>query len=573
MAGAAAGRGKGEGEVMGPWRAMLGRELLESSRRTRTWTLRWVAATAATAVAVLAVWVMGAMNGAGAMVGPGTLGRVVFTAVGVLTGGWALFVGCQKTADSLGKERRDGTLGLLFLTDMKGWDVVLGKLAGAGTELFLQLASVVPVLMVPMLLGGVSAVQVGWLVASLAGALVMSLASGLLASLVARDPRQATGIAVAWLLGLLLVPLALVLLLVSLERRVPEDVAKWASLPSPAVPFMAAFMPGLAPEWPLALGALALQGMMSWLVLGWTSRWVRTAWQEGGARTWRARWIEWVNRVRFGGPEARARWRRRWLGEGAWEWLSLRERWKPAMPWALVVVAYGLWVANVVQLGWRDVAATGTGVLTVLFHGLFALWVAGEAGITLHEQRVAGAMELLLTSGLTASDILRGQGRVLRRMLMAPVLAVTALDVVVVAWVPFMDVSWGHVAVGWWVHLACMALTPTTWLGMRWATTLAVMEGRPINVAVGRALGRCVAWPAMGVAAGGGMCWFWASMGQLEATDATPGLVAGACLVTMGAWQGVGARRWRLAAEGVFRARMSGERQGLGSPMAALRRA
>lgn len=130
----------------------------------------------------------------------------------------------------------------------------------------------------------------------------------------------------------------------------------------------------------------------------------------------------------------------------------------------------------------------------------------------------------------------------------APVLAVTALDVLVVAWVPFMDVSCGHVALGWRVHLACMALTPTTWLGMRWATTLAVLEGRPINLAVGRALGRCVAWPGMAAAAGAGLCWPWASTETKGDGEMTWRWVAGACILVMAAWQALGARRARISA-------------------------
>src|SRR5579883_2198694 len=47
--------------------------------------------------------------------------------------GVALFVcvvgGAQATGDCLSSEKREGTLGLLFLTDLKGYDVVLGKLA------------------------------------------------------------------------------------------------------------------------------------------------------------------------------------------------------------------------------------------------------------------------------------------------------------------------------------------------------------------------------------------------------------------------------------------------------------
>lgn len=541
---------------MGPWRAMLGRELLESSRRPRTWTLRWVSGAVAVAALMGVTWV-----GGGGMTGArwSADGRAAFVAVGGLTALWALFVGCQKTADSLGKERREGTLGLLFLTDMKGWDVVLGKLAGAGVDLLLQLAAAVPVLVVPLLMGGVSVAQVGWLVAGLMGALLMSLAAGLLASLVSQDPRQATGLAVAWLLAMLLVPLALFLLLVNLEQRVPENVAMWVLLPCPAIPFVQAF--GGTLGWPLAATAVLVQAWISWRVLAWTARWVRTAWQEGGRRTWRTRWIEWLNRVRFGGPAARRRWQERWLAVGAWEWLSLRERWKPVLPWVLTAVAFGLWLANVGQLGWQDVAATATGILSLLFHGLFALWVAGEAGITLHEQRTSGASELLLTSGLSASDILGGQGRVLRRMLLGPLACVTALDVLVLVWVPTMDLQWSHVALGWWTHLACAVLTPFVWVGMRWSTTLCVLEGKAINAAVGRAAGKALIWPGVAFF---GVAGAWAGSGYFSGRFDTSWAVAWGALpptVLMASWLAWRSRLWRQESEAIFRDGMGGGRK------------
>ena len=46
--------------------------------------------------------------------------------------GWAGFVGSAiaglvLTADCISQERREGTLGLLFLTDLRGPDVALGN--------------------------------------------------------------------------------------------------------------------------------------------------------------------------------------------------------------------------------------------------------------------------------------------------------------------------------------------------------------------------------------------------------------------------------------------------------------
>src|SRR5437016_4980222 len=39
---------------------------------------------------------------------------------------------CALTADTLSGERREGTLGLLFLAGLRPWDLTLGKLASSG---------------------------------------------------------------------------------------------------------------------------------------------------------------------------------------------------------------------------------------------------------------------------------------------------------------------------------------------------------------------------------------------------------------------------------------------------------
>src|SRR5688572_2108985 len=44
---------------------------------------------------------------------------------------FCLLEGVRKTSDAISEERREGTLGFLFLTELSGFDVVLGKLAGA----------------------------------------------------------------------------------------------------------------------------------------------------------------------------------------------------------------------------------------------------------------------------------------------------------------------------------------------------------------------------------------------------------------------------------------------------------
>src|SRR5258705_11118519 len=63
---------------------------------------------------------------------------------------------CLLTADAIGQERRDGTLGLLMLTRVRGLDLLLGKLGSCGISALVAVATFLPILMLPVLAGGVA---------------------------------------------------------------------------------------------------------------------------------------------------------------------------------------------------------------------------------------------------------------------------------------------------------------------------------------------------------------------------------------------------------------------------------
>ncbi len=63
--------------------------------------------------------------------------------------------GFRGSIDCLSAERRNGTLGLLLLTRLRGLDIVLGKLAGSSLSGLLQLVAILPILFFSMFLGGV----------------------------------------------------------------------------------------------------------------------------------------------------------------------------------------------------------------------------------------------------------------------------------------------------------------------------------------------------------------------------------------------------------------------------------
>jgi hypothetical protein len=477
---------------------VLERELRAAARRPQTWRLRWITATGAMAVLLTLVWFFGR---SGVKTPSGQVGSVVFHTIAGLVAVWALFLGCQRTADSLGKERREGTLGLLFLTDLNGWSVAGGKLFAAALDTVFQLVAVVPVLVVPVLLGGVGLGQLLMLLLALGNGLLLSLVSGLLASLISRDPRQAAGLGVAWILGLIFIPWGLFAYLTHRDVPWTPYEASWVLLASPSVPFIAASVS--VPVVPfgnwreaglVAMGLqLVLSGAMFWI----TAHWVRFVWQEGGGPGWRLRFQQFALWLRFGGSRRRAAWRARCLQQGAWDWLSLRDVWKPWMPWILIAAFVFIEGASILGGGIRSALGPPSGVVAMLFHALFVVWVAGESAITLSEQRLAGAFELLMTTGLSGPEILAGQGRVLRRLLALPLVVLGLFDLWVLLYLPWGGETWNSVALGWWLHLTGMLLAPCYWWAMRWASTRAVLEGRPINLAVGMALNSVYLLPAV----------------------------------------------------------------------------
>src|SRR4030095_12909288 len=98
------------------------RELRVAARRPMTY---WTRFSAASLAIVISAWVWLGLARRDAP--PASLGQTLFGALSVLVFGFCLLAGVRNTADSVSEEKREGTLGLLFLTDLKGYDVVLGK--------------------------------------------------------------------------------------------------------------------------------------------------------------------------------------------------------------------------------------------------------------------------------------------------------------------------------------------------------------------------------------------------------------------------------------------------------------
>jgi hypothetical protein len=163
---------------------VLERELRVAARKRMTIWNRF-------AIALLAIGLWVVILEANRTLSTAQVSRQLFVAISVIGLIFTLFAGIFLTSDCLSIERREGTLGLLFLTDLKGYDVVLGKLAATSIHAIYGLLAIIPVLGLPLLMGGVSAGQFYRTVLVLLLALLFSLSVGLFWSSVNTQSRQA----------------------------------------------------------------------------------------------------------------------------------------------------------------------------------------------------------------------------------------------------------------------------------------------------------------------------------------------------------------------------------------------
>jgi ABC-type Na+ efflux pump permease subunit len=359
---------------------------------------------------------------------PLALGQSLFVVISVLAFLYCLVVGVRSTADCLSEERREGTLGLLFLTDLKGYDVVGGKLVATSLNAFYGLIAIVPLLAVPLLMGGITSGEFWRTALVLVNTFLFSLATGMFVSSISKSPRKAIAGTFMMLL-FFTIGLFLLRLWVPWIYNSPKVVYVCRLLePSTAAWYVADLT--YAKESKMFWWAFGTIQAMCWIFLGLASVILPRSWQDNpigvkGGR-WRQRWHDW----NYGDATERPVFRQRMLDINAFFWLAARARLKPAHVWLALAGLAGLWTWGAVEQGkgWMDLPVY---IMTALvLNTMLKLWVASEAGRRLGEDRKIGALELLLSTPLSVPDILRGQLLALRRQFLSPLILVLAIECV-----------------------------------------------------------------------------------------------------------------------------------------------
>jgi ABC-type transport system involved in cytochrome c biogenesis permease component len=337
---------------------------------------------------------------------------VIFLAVSILSLGFAMLAGTFLTADCLSEERREGTLGLLFLTDLKGYDVVLGKLVSTSVLAVFSLLAVLPILALPLLMGGMTGGEFWRTTLVLLATIFLSLATGMLVSALSKDSRVAmlgTLLAMVFFAGLLPV----LWWLQALVHRMTElDFLLWAC---PAYTFRRALdayysaRSGPGEFW-ISIVTLFALGLVS---LATASLLLPRVWQEAPSASAGRKREPGRSRLRFGSPEQQMV-QRVWLSVRPYYWLATRDRltklWVAGCLGVLLpvwlVIYCGIWTSS------RGKADNFFAVAILMSYGLHLIYkclVAAEASRRLSDDRHSGALELLLATPLTPREIIRAQ--------------------------------------------------------------------------------------------------------------------------------------------------------------------
>jgi len=407
------------------------RELRLLSRRPSTYRLRAFTALGATLIGFGVAFASLSLGGTAAL-----LGHNLFKSMTVLVLVAAVMAGPVLTADCLSEEKRNGTLGLLFLAGLKGRQVVAGKLVALSLPAVYCLVAVFPIMGFSFFVGGVTGGEFARVALVLTETLLFSLASAMAISAVSREGTRALG--------------GSAVLVLFVTVGLPGLALWWGSagytadrlaLPSPLLGLQqsesAAYEKSAAPFWWAFCANLAL----SFILLSLASLCVPYSWGDRPVRAPRRAWFPRPFTRKRGNPGASAR-KRGLLEDDPLIWVAGRKRASSFAVWLLVTVGSVVCLFAAAAPGPSGTPAIAFFAVFYFLHAALKVLIAWDASRRFASDHESGALELLLCSPVEERSIWRGWLVGLKRTYLLPTVALAAVEFVML--VAGMDDT------GWW---------------------------------------------------------------------------------------------------------------------------
>jgi ABC-type transport system involved in cytochrome c biogenesis permease component len=404
---------------------VVGRELRAISRRPSAYWMRSGSALVAFA-AVGYVALIGAVG-----LSTASQGRDLFAILSYGAVAYCLLAGVRGTSDALSQEKREGTLGLLFLTDLKGYDVVLGKLVSVSINSIYGILAVAPPLALAFMLGGTNATQFVMMIVFLLNTLFFSLAVGILVSTFAQQDRPAMGATLAIIFVNLVMPYGIAAAYSYGNLEIWEVMEPGFLLTSPAFAFWAITGSTLLRIYfDEVLLSLAFTNLAGWLCLVIASASIAS---RAHADAPRGKILAWFARIRqqwaYGKAHRRRAIRSALLDRNAFAWLAGRDRLKQRYAWTFLFLLGGLWLF----MRWKAPEITEewpVALFSLWFvHFFFKVWIGSEVAARFIEDRRSNGLELLLTTPLKLRDFIQGERLALLSQFGLPLAAIVLLNI------------------------------------------------------------------------------------------------------------------------------------------------
>lgn len=337
----------------------------------------------------------------------GNAGKYIFNGlivIGFLLSCCASFL----TADVLSRERREGTLGLLLLTPVHTSDVLLGKFGSAGFTSICALAALLPLMMLPVLAGGVTGAEAFRKSLALLNVLFLALAAGLWSSAGSVEQSRAIGKTIRVMLALVLVPLMLEGLF---KLIAPSHNPILGSVSTLIAAGDSAYKSSASSYWI----SLLLVHIAAWGLLIFAAKFLREAAQSDDE----------IIPQRFSGDEhyksLARKWPPAWTGrqQQPIEFLARRQRAIKAPLWgaALIGLFFNFGALFVIPFGFLS---TLRWLPINMVTGALLAWAMSRFMV---DSRRSGAFELLTTTAVGARTIIAGQWDGLKQILRWPLVA------------------------------------------------------------------------------------------------------------------------------------------------------
>ncbi len=343
-------------------------------------------------------------------------GIIAFHLLAYVQLGLLLFFSALAAASTVAQEKDRRTFVLLLLTDLRNYEIVLGKLLGSLLQILLFLAGTVPILAILLLLGGIAWEQIADALLIL---LTTALAAGSLGSLIALW-RERTFQSLALTVLALVLYLCLVRALGFLPDVVgwfssepllrPATVAQWQTWSDPFAALGEVLDPPVGEATlPAAQGLAAV--MLSWtLLLNGLAMFKLRVWNPSGEPVITPEHVEQqqeeADRARAHAAPGKAR--KVWANPILWREIATRAYGRRPF---LVKVAYFLVVGLVCYyalfLAEPRPWAAAYGLVPIAILSL--LLISAQAVTAITSERDVGALDLLMVTDLTPREFIFGK--------------------------------------------------------------------------------------------------------------------------------------------------------------------